>query len=309
MLNNSFHLWNGSKFDQDSDDEGSTTGPTTIIIINCLLNVPLMLISIFGNTMVLTAVLKTPSLRSPSIIFLCGLAVSDLVVGLIVQPIYIAKELTSVYFLRRLTRILGASFCGISFATMSAISVDRFLALQYHMTYNSLVTTSRAKYTLILIWLINFLLFSCVNAWYIPEHFYLVFVLVGVYIIASTISYIGIYRVVRCHHSDIYAQKQAVEYPSTPNTYNIVILTRTAVNTFVFYISTIICYLPWFIYRLFYSNIFLINASEAWVFTATLVFASSAINPFLYCWRLRELRKAVMKILRKITCKQTHFIG
>ena len=308
MLNNSFHLWNGSKFDQDSDDEGSTTGPTTIIIVNCLLNVPLMLISIFGNTMVLAAVLKTPSLRSPSIILLCGLAVSDLVVGLIVQPIYIAKELTSVYFLRRLTRILGVAFCGISFATMSAISVDRFLALQYHMTYNSLVTSSRAKYTLILIWLINFLLFSCVNAWYIPEHFYLAFVLVGVYIIASTISYISIYRVVRCHQADIYAQKQAVEYPSTPNTYNIVILTRTAVNTFVFYISTILCYLPWFIYRLFYSDIFLINASEAWVFTATLVFANSAINPFLYCWRLRELRKAVRKILRKIRCKTTHFI-
>ena len=308
MLNSSFGLWNGSKFDQDSDDEGTATGPTAIIIVNCLLNVPLMLISIFGNTMVLAAVLKTPSLRSPSIILLCGLAVSDLVVGLIVQPIFIAKELTSVYFLRRLTRISGASICGISFATMSAISVDRFLALQYHMTYNSLVTTSRAKYTLILIWLINFLLFSGVNAWYIPEHFYLAFVLVGVYIIASTISYIGIYRIVRCHHADIYAQKQTVEYPSTPNTYNIVILTRTAVNTFVFYISTILCYLPWFIYRLFYSDIFLINASEAWVFTATLVFANSAINPFLYCWRLRELRKAVMKILRKIRCKPTHFI-
>ena len=296
MFNSSFHPWNESAFDQDSDNAGKTTGPTTIVIVNCLLNVPLLFISIFGNTMVLAAVLKTPSLRSPSIILLCGLAVSDLVVGLIVQPIYIAKELTSVYFLQRLTRILGASFCGISFATMSAISVDRFLALQYHMTYNSLVTSSRAKYTLILIWLINFLLFSGVNAWYIPEHFYLAFVLVGVYIIASTISYIGIYRIVRCHQADIYAQ--AVEYPSTQNMYNLVILTRTAVNTFVFYICTILCYLPWFIYRLFYSDILLINASEAWVFAGTLVFVNSAINPILYCWRLRDLRISVMKILR-----------
>ena len=128
MLNASFDLLNVSVFDQDSDDDKIPTGLSTLTIVNCILNVPLLVLSILGNTMVLTAVLKTPSLRSPSIILLCGLA------GLIVQPIFIARDLTSVYIFARLTRSFGTLFCGISFATMSAISVDRFLALQFHMT-------------------------------------------------------------------------------------------------------------------------------------------------------------------------------
>lgn len=129
---------NDSVSDQGFDDDEVPTGPSAFIIVNCILNVPLLVLSIFGNSMVLAAVLKTPSLRSPSLMFLCGLAVSDLVVGLIVQPIYIARELTFVDIFIRLTRIFGNSFCGISFATMSAISVDRFLALQFHMTYSNL---------------------------------------------------------------------------------------------------------------------------------------------------------------------------
>ena len=117
-------------------------------------------------------------------------------------------------------------------------------------------------------------------------------VLVGVYISASTVSYIGIYRIVRRHNAEIYAQRQALEYPSAQNFYGLAMLSRTATNTFVFYIGTIFCYLPWFIYRIFY------------IFTVTLVFANSSINPFLYCWRIRDLRKAVIKISRrKISCK------
>ena len=131
MLNASFDLLNDSVFDQDSDDDKIPTGPSTFTIVNCILNVPLLVLSILGNTMVLTAVLKTPSLRSPSIILLCGLAASDFVVGLIVQPIFIARDLTSVYIFARLTRSFGTIFCGISFATMSAISVDRFLAYSF----------------------------------------------------------------------------------------------------------------------------------------------------------------------------------
>ena len=38
----------------------------TIIIVNCAFNVPLMLISVIGNTLVLAAILRYPSIRSTS---------------------------------------------------------------------------------------------------------------------------------------------------------------------------------------------------------------------------------------------------
>ncbi len=39
-------------------------------------------------------------------------------------------------------------------------------------------------------------------------------------------------------------------------------------------------------------------------FSATVVFMNSSINPFLYCWRLSELRTAVVKTARKMFCAQ-----
>lgn len=306
--NSTFPLWNGSVSNRDFDNEETASDATTIVIVNCVLNFPLMPISIFGNIMVLTAVVKTPLLRSPSVILLCGLAVSDLVVGLVVQPIYIARELLANVFLTKLSRTMGFAFCGISLATMAAISVDRFLAVQCHMTYNTVVTTTRVKITLIIIWLIHLLPLSPVlGFWHIPAVFYIGLILICVYIIASTISYIGIYRIVRRHQLQILAQKQAAELSNaeTADNWAYVSLSKTAVNTFVFYICTILCYFPWFIYRIFYRDVFFTNPNTAWVFTLTLLFANSAINPFLYCWRLRELRAAVKKTLKKMSCRHS----
>ena len=76
MMNNSDKHNNGTT-DHHSDNEDDST-PETVIIINCILNAPLMLISILGNALVLAAIIRTPSIRSTHMIMLCSLAVSDL---------------------------------------------------------------------------------------------------------------------------------------------------------------------------------------------------------------------------------------
>ena len=92
----------------------------TIVIINCVLNVPLMLVSIIGNTLVLYTIFRTPSLRSPSTILLCSLAVSDLLVGLFVQPVYIANELMKNSLLHQaITDSMAFSACGFSLLSMT----------------------------------------------------------------------------------------------------------------------------------------------------------------------------------------------
>ena len=69
-----------------SDKEENAT--PEIVIINCVLNSPLMLISILGNALILAVIIRTPSIRStPNMIMLCSLAVSDFLVGLIAQPV------------------------------------------------------------------------------------------------------------------------------------------------------------------------------------------------------------------------------
>ena len=77
---------NNGSADHHFENEDNST-PETITIINCVLNAPLMLISILGNALVLAAIIRTPSIRSTHMIMLCSLAFSDFLVGLIAQPL------------------------------------------------------------------------------------------------------------------------------------------------------------------------------------------------------------------------------
>ena len=137
----------------ENKEQTVNTSHETIVIVNCILNAPLMLISILGNALVLIAVRRTPSIHSPSMTFLYSLAVSDLLVGLIVQPLYIANTLTNICVLKLLTGMIAFFVCGVSLYSITAISVDRLIALLFHLRYASLVTKSRVRYTILVIWL------------------------------------------------------------------------------------------------------------------------------------------------------------
>ena len=273
----------------------------TIFIINCAINALLIIISILGNSLVLAAILRTPSLRSPSIMLLCSLAVSDFLVGLLVQPLYIAScFIRSNYLLDSIWFMLSFVTCGISLCSITAISVDRFLALHYHLRYPAIVTSSRVKITLGTMWLIT-VLFSGVYYWSLRIFFLLIALGVCLCLKISIYSYIRIYRIVRHHKIKIHSQQQAVNLQAV-NVSNMLQLKRSALNSFVFFIVMIIFYLPMNIGL----SLFLLTKGwqNAWSFATTLVFANSSVNPFLYCWRLSDLRAAVVKTLRKMFGKQ-----
>lgn len=72
----------------------SRMNDTTVpFLINAALNLPFCLIACMGNSLILVSFARTPSLLSPSNVLLIGLAISDLCVGLIAQPVYMAWKL------------------------------------------------------------------------------------------------------------------------------------------------------------------------------------------------------------------------
>ena len=302
MMNNTEKSNNGSVDHHSGNEDNSTPG--TIVFINCVLNAPLMFISILGNALVLAAIIRTPSIRSTSMIMLCSLAVSDLLVGFLAQPIYIADVLMQDLFVYYLWRVIGASLCIVSLLVITAIAVDRFLALHYHMRYATLVTKSRVKYTLAITWLLSFLV-SFFDFWNMQVYTLLLRIIITISLTISTFSYIRIYLIVRRHQLQIHAQQQAVQSSNAENNLNMARLKRSAVNTFVFYIAFIICYIPLYVVLTLYGISKSTSWRTEWEFTTTAVFMNSSINPVLYCWRLRELRTAVVKTVRQMLCKQT----
>ena len=190
MMENT-HKQNNRMADHHLENE-ENSAPETVIIISCVLNAPLMLISILGNALVLAAIIRTPSIRSTHMIMLCNLAVSDFLVGLIAQPIYIAERLTKDRFVDHAARMVGYTLCGVALLPITTITVHRFLALHYHMRYATLVTESRVKYTLVIRWLVSSLI-AGFNTFFSSRALdFLVGVLTIICLIISTFFYIRI---------------------------------------------------------------------------------------------------------------------
>ena len=168
----------------------------TSVIKNSVLYALLIPICIAGSVLVLAAVWRNPSLRTPSIILLCSLAVSDLLVGFLLLPVNIAiahfilSGSSSYSRLSQIWLVLTIQLCGVSLETMTAISVDRYLALRYHMRYPNLMTSKRAMYVAASFWCKNVIL-SLISIWKRKTIFLVAVVLIALCLFISAITYNG----------------------------------------------------------------------------------------------------------------------
>lgn len=285
-----------------SDIENENSGLETVVIVNCALNAPLIIVAIIGNLLVLVSILRAYSLFSPSITLLCSLSMSDLLVGLVLQPLYIANALTGNSPLKQALNTTVFAVCGVSLLTMAVISVDRFLALHYHMRYPNLMTRHRAIYTTVTLWIFVFML-SFLNFWTINACYLTSAASILICLLVSTVCYIKIYCIVKQHQLQIHTRQKAVETNTTDINQTMLRSTKNAKNTFIYYIVMILCYTPVFVAMaiLFISPS---HWNKGWILADTVVFMNSSINPFLYCWRLRELRTAVVKTVRQMLGRQ-----
>ena len=287
-------------------DEESSPFETSVIIPNSVLNALLIPICIAGNVLVLAAVWRNPSLRTPSTILLCSLAVSDLFVGFLVLPVNITSALiplsrsSSSLRLSQPSLVLTIQLCGVSLETMTAISVDRYLALRYHMRYPNMMTSRRATCVAATFWCKNVIL-SLLSIWKKITILLVVVVFVALCLFTSSITYNAIYRIVRHHQHQIHAQQQAVQSMNAEQKRKIQAKKRAA-NTFIYYICMLLCYFPAAVSILIWVT-YKEHWNIRWHFAYTIMFMNSAINPFLYFWRNREVREAVLKIVGKRLCK------
>ena len=111
-------------------------------IANCVFNAFLSYTAITLNIVTIYAIRKTSSLSKPLKTLLLSLAVSDLGVGLIVQPLYIASLVTGLKqgtctgnnpTFHTVSRFTANLFVFASFFGVVALSADRFLAIYLHL--------------------------------------------------------------------------------------------------------------------------------------------------------------------------------
>ena len=132
------------------------------LIFLSALNIFLSIAAFLGNTLILVALHKETSLHPPSKLLYRNLAITDLCVGIIVEPLAVTyftsvvKERWDICYYAHLAVVFsGYTLCGVSLTTSTAISVDRLLALLLGLRYRQLVTLRRTCITAIGFWILS----------------------------------------------------------------------------------------------------------------------------------------------------------
>ena len=101
-----------------------------------VVNVLSAVVAVVGDIVVLVAIKRSPSLHSPSYVLLFSLAISDLGVGLLVQPLFLMLLSWRVAAVDELPcrayvahAVFHSVFTSVSFFIITIISIDRFLAV------------------------------------------------------------------------------------------------------------------------------------------------------------------------------------
>ena len=261
-----------------------------------LVSIPLCVMTLLGNAAILITIFKTPSLHSPAHILLAGLALSDFALGFIVQPLLLSIVLSAGYnhdlplaTFHLMCSSLNCSaivLCGVSLGTSIAIALDRLLALRLHLRYAVIVTKYRVIVVLTCIWLFQ--------GFFIPMYFWqvetfgrFIAIKICVVIVVNFAIYLNIHLIVR--HHQIRIQYQHPE--QLANIFSLKRLKNSALNTFLVFIFLLVCSLP-FLYVYFNDRV---SITIHYIAIAT-IFLNTSFNPFVYSWRLREIRTATKRI-------------
>ena len=172
-------------------------------IVNSVFNAFSAYTATMLNILTIHAMRNALSLQKPLKTLLLSLAVSDLGVGLLAQPLYITWIIinpTSSTFMASI--IIAYVFAYASFFLVVAITVDRFLAIHLHLRYQELVSHKRVVAVVISIWtssLLFPLLMFYLN-FQTPVHVFMI-VVFGLCFIISGIVYSRIYFAA-AHHAN-----------------------------------------------------------------------------------------------------------
>ena len=264
--------------------------------------------AILGNALILVALRKETSLHSPSKLLYRCLATTDLCVGLVTQPLLAIYWMSIVHedwslcrYTADVALITAYEFCTVSFLTLTAISVDRLLALSLGLRYRQVVTLKRTYIFVATFWVVSgvtalsYILDRRITLWCGN--------IIGPSSLAISIaSYAKIFRDLRNHLNQVQNNAEQ-QQPSQPNALNMARYRKAVYGALWVQLALIVCYLPCFVVSVMIT-LYGLNSSLflLWVTTAFLVYFNSTLNPFLYCWKIGEVGQAVKQTIRQALC-------
>ena len=273
----------------------------TTLFSLCVLNFVFSPMATFGNTLAIQALRKTSFLPANMRKLFLSLALSDLAVGLFAHIMLAVVFNMAVNSNLELLCPVTLTCCNVilyllacaSFLNVTAIALDRLLAVSLHLRYQELVTAKRVTVAIVAIWLT-----SCTSLYvfFTTLSLNIPLFLSSVGFLLTTVAYFRVYKVARYHRNRIHHQFQQ------QNLQAVVLLRerKSSLNVVYIYAVFVACYLPNF------CCLILMSAGNsrdsvlaAFFVTTFFILLNSSLNPLIYCWRYPEVRVIMKSILKK----------
>ena len=273
-------------------------------IIHCVTAIT----STFANGLVIAAILKTPSLHTPSNVLLCGLAFTDFLVGAVTQPAAVALltgrilKNYQLFCTAHLTQFVAGYFLsGVSFLTLTAVSVDRFLALKLHLRYRQLVTIPRMLMVETGIWVSVGILMVTPFIPHFKDFEFIAGCTMFFGVALNSATYLKILRIVLKHKAVAKTRNNLSKrfHGQCDGEFNKI--KSSSLTMAIVFLVFLVCYTPQmvasFVYYFLESRLMGKRLRIAYDVSVLLVLLNSTLNPLLYCFRISEIRKGIRKIL------------
>lgn len=283
-------------------------------VVTAVVNMICSLVATSGNAIIIVTFYKSNHLRSQSHLLLWCLAFADFATGLIVQPFYGAYKMAyltghrSVSCVLRIILETVAWFsAAMSCALFAAITGERYLALHYHLRYHEVVTTRK---------IVIFIAYLVISMAILSLSRFAVngvkpFLYINIFGLLSSlftlfICFWKIYKQVRRHFCQIQAQSLVTLGGQSLDVQR---YKKSIINMAYVSVLYMASYLPFTCVLFAYVSFgFTRNIEAAYDITRTIAFMPSWWNPFLYFWKMHELRQAVRNVMRRDSTPLTEVI-
>ena len=214
------------------------------------LNIFLSITAFLGNTLVLVALHTETSLHPPSKLLYRNLAMTDLCVSIIAEPlaviywIPVVNESWKICYYADLTgTFTGNILCAVTLtSTLTVKSVDRLFVLSLGIRYRDVVTLRRAKITVTVMWVLSIVGASSyfwnpvITLWYMC-------IGLSLCLVIPTYSYTKISLSLR--HNQVQVQSYGSEgQPGQPTPLNKARYRKTEYSALWVQVALVVCYMP-----------------------------------------------------------------
>ena len=293
--------------DRNLDSPGNELTFSAAVVI-ALLSAP----AVVGNALILATIWRRTFLRTSFHSILSGLAVTDFLTGLISQPLYALfhlihrKNAAAIQVNSEVVNVIGKIagfsaylFVNITVDTMTVMSVQRLL----HMSRRSLTTSHHRYYAAIVILLFpipSLVVYSLAlkEPAFWNTLFRVTIAKFSFCYVTISFAYFKVYQIIRRHQLQIQANGTSQNFGQSA--IDLEKYKKSVATLLYIFLLFSMCFLPFAISSAVALKTTAQVSKSVISLSLVLVFLSSSLNPGLYIWRMRDIRRGLKQLLASL---------